>query len=195
MVWTSPLLAPIYAGAALLKIRARQFGFADWLFPAVVLGHLAFLSMGGNRYGPRYYFDAYPFFLLTILSAAPLLNKVWQAYLKRALVVSVTYSLVALPFFALFFHDVVSERLDLYRQTSGLRNAIVLVQASSGRILPMGPHDLARNADMTAPVIYAHDTSAADLQRVFPGREIWAYQRQDAEKIGRVVKLAAPISK
>lgn len=195
MAWTSPLLVPIYAGAGLLKIRARQIGFADWFFPAVVLGHLAFLSMGGNRYGPRYYFDVYPFFLLTILSAAPLLDKVWQSYLKRALVVSITYSLVALPFFALFFYDVVNERLDLYRQTSGLQNAIVLVQASTGRILPMGPHDLTRNADMTAPVIFARGTNTADLQRIFPGREIWVYQRRDAEKTGRVVKLATPKSK
>lgn len=192
MVWTSPILAPIYAGAAFLKVRARQFGFADWLFPAVVLGYLAFLSMGGNRYGPRYYFDVYPFFLLTILSATPLLNKVWQSYLKRSLVLSITYSLVALPFFALFFHTVVSERLDLHRQTAGLRNAIVVIEASTGGILPMAPHDLARNADMTAPVIYAQNTSVAEMQRVFPERAVWAYRRHKAEKTGRIVKLAAP---
>ena len=36
----------------------------------LVLSYLFFPNMGGNRYGPRYYFDAYPFLVLTVVSAA-----------------------------------------------------------------------------------------------------------------------------
>ncbi len=59
--WTSPLLCLLYLIAGLWKCYRLQIAFYDFIFPILVLSYLFFPNLGGNRYGPRYYFDAYPF--------------------------------------------------------------------------------------------------------------------------------------
>jgi hypothetical protein len=91
------------------------------------------------------------------------------------------YCVVAVPVLAIFYHQIVEQRQDLYRQVEqlGLANAVVLVKDGPGKIWKMEPDDMARNG-LTAdgPVLYARadKTNETELKATFPTREIWVYQ-------------------
>jgi hypothetical protein len=74
-VFTSPLLLPGYLAAFAWKAKKKKLNFFDFIFPVTMAALLFIPFDGGNRYGPRYYFDAYPFLVLTTVSAlVPLLH-------------------------------------------------------------------------------------------------------------------------
>ena len=68
-VFTSPLLLLGYFAAFAWKAIRRRLSFFDFIFPVTVAAFLLIAFDGGNRYGPRYYFEAYPFLVLTVVSA------------------------------------------------------------------------------------------------------------------------------
>lgn len=184
-VWASPLLAPIYLLCLWNKAKARSIAFYDLIFPSFVVGFVFFADLGGNRYGPRYYFDAFPLMLATILSAEPrfaLLGRQfnWRAFSANAVAISGVFFLTALPFAFKDYRAQVRLREEPYRlaTTHPLNNAIVVIESSSGPGLE--PEDLARNdSDLRGPVLYARPgTSVADLRSQFPGRSIWLYERE-----------------
>jgi hypothetical protein len=53
------------------KIRERKLAYYDLVFPSFLLAYVALADLGGNRYGPRYYFEAFPLMMVTIVSALP----------------------------------------------------------------------------------------------------------------------------
>ena len=74
-VFTSPLLLLGYFAALAWKAVRRSLNFFDFIFPVTVAAFLLVPFNGGNRYGPRYYFEAFPFLVLTTVSAlVPLLQ-------------------------------------------------------------------------------------------------------------------------
>ena len=62
--WTSPALLFLYAYFLIANISRKEKYGIRYLFIALVIGHILFYSLGGNRYGPRYYYEGYPFMLL-----------------------------------------------------------------------------------------------------------------------------------
>jgi hypothetical protein len=194
--WTSPLLPLLYGTAIVLKVRARALSFVDFFFPALVAGFFFFPDVGGNRYGPRYLYDAYPFMVLTIGTALfPLLSSDRTSSLARginaALVVSLLYTASALPFVAHYYNQVVEERRDVYRlvERSGITNAVVLIESPTGYRLPMGLTDLARNdPDMRNDVLFAYKTTPAILRATLPGRTVWIYRCEKDAKAGHLIR-------
>ena len=184
-LWTSPLIALLYCVAVIKKARDKTFSFVDAFLPALAIGLLAFPDPGGNRYGPRYLYDAFPFMVMTISTGwLALLNDdssgVWTRRMHAALLVTGLYTVCSWPFAAYYYHAVVEERQDVYRlaKQTGLKNAVVLVQDPTGYRLPMYATDLARNdPDLSASVLYAHRTTPAALQNVLPGRTVWIYTK------------------
>ncbi len=74
-VFTSPLLLLGYFAALAWKAVRGSLNFFDFVFPVTVAAFLLVPFNGGNRYGPRYYFEAFPFLVLTTVSAlVPLLQ-------------------------------------------------------------------------------------------------------------------------
>lgn len=182
-VWASPLLLPAYLLCLWSKLKGRSLAFYDLIFPCFVAGYVFFADLGGNRYGPRYYFDAFPLMLVTILSTAPRFGAAaraatWRVPAVNAIAISAIYLLSALPFALKDYHAQVLRREEPYRLAAahGLDNAIVVIQSSSGAGL-VGP-DLARNdPDLHAPVLYARsEASIEELRRRFPERSIWLYK-------------------
>jgi hypothetical protein len=187
-VWGSPLLLPAYVVCLVSKIRHRSFAFYDLIFPGFVLGYVFFADLGGNRYGPRYYFDAFPLMLATIVSAAPRVTSRVPGATRRALAMSAlatsgVYLLTALPFAVKDYHAQVVTREEPYRLAAahGLANAIVILETSSGRGLLQS--DLARNEpDLHAPVLYARpEVPIPELRRRFPDRSIWMYTKAPSQ--------------
>ena len=196
-IWASPVLLPVYLVCIASKLRSRSIAFYDLMFPAFVVGYVLLPTLGGNRYGPRYYFDAFPLMLATIMSAAPHAAAWARRFCNRpiaihAALVSAVYLLTCLPFALGAYHRQVQSRQEPFRfaMARELADAIVIVRNSSGRGLLAA--DLARNdPGLQAPVLYARtgatpEIAAQQLRRVFPDRSIWIYERHDPEQVGRL---------
>ena len=178
--WAGPGLVLAWGAAMVAKVRSRTLNPADWVFPLFVLTFLFYPFDGANRYGPRYYFEAFPFMVLAFRGIEP------SAAIKRLCGLNLIYTAVALPFLAVFYESIVDQRMDLYRQARDLNltNAVILVKDGPGKIWKMEPDDMARNG-LTAdgPVLYARADKIDEqgLRHAFPTRELWVYQCEDDE--------------
>lgn len=195
-VWASPVFPVIYLLCLILKLRARSLQFYDLIFPTFVLGFIFFPSLGGNRYGPRYYFEAFPLMLATVLSVAPQVAAWARRWWERPLALhaaasTALYLIVALPLALSAYHAQVERREEPYRLAASqrLRNAVVIVESTSGGGLLA--EDLARNEQtLDAPVLYARKGSdAATIVRSLPARTVWVYRRADPDAPGELTRV------
>jgi hypothetical protein len=204
--WTSPFLVAGYIVAFRRKIAAKTLAFYDFIFPLAVIGYFFFNGLGGNRYGPRYYFVGYPFLVLTVVSVlVPILKD--KAHLRRVqfsmglITAHVLFCLIATVRLGIFFRGVVNERMDMYEQVKAekIHNAIVIVQSAGGTYLPFTPKDLTRNGISIdhQDVLYALDIPGrmSELERAFPGREFYVYSRKIGTTEGklRALRIEDPV--
>ena len=218
--WTAPLIVLLYAFAASRKIASRTFRFYDFIFPMFVAGFLLFPTMGGNRYGPRYYFEAYPFFVLTIVSAVvPYLtskaDSIKAGFLAGALMLQVVLACIIAPIQVYENHRIVNERMALYDavRDQKISHAVVIVRAGTGSILPVAPLDLTRNGidPVEAEVIFAvnqfdqgwyyatgreapkGDMSLEELIHAFPDRAFYVFEQSGGKGPAQLHRLALPM--
>jgi len=195
-LWTSPILLIAYSGCLLLKFKDRKLAYYDLIFPSFVLAYVTFAAEGGNRYDPRYYFDAYPLLTVTIVSALPsvtarLDRSIGRAMLPLASIACLLYLLGTWPLVLIGFRREVLSREEPFRLAAQamLANAIVIQDTKSG--LGLNKWDLVRNPpSMDAVVLYAR--SGADvgaLRKAFPKRSIWRYSRPDLTRPGQLVRV------
>jgi len=185
-LWTSPVLMFGFIIAFVTALRRRRVDFSDWIMPLTIIFFLLYGGFGGNQYGPRYYFEAWPFAVLTILKVIdPVLfgpkRDARAAWVCSALIASLLFAIAYLPVRLEREHRVVLERQDVYRQVeaAGLDNALVIIASYVGVSRPMPPRDLVRNGLHVGEqkVIYALDLGArnAKLRAQFPGRSVYVY--------------------
>lgn len=195
-LWGPPAVLVMFAAVA----RGRPFGRGDylaWTFPCLALGYLFYARDAGNRYGPRYWFEAYPALLIWAARRAtrpgggvPLERKAFR--------LGILACLPALAFLGWREWTVVSERRDVYRQASemGLRDAVLFLGTGTGAMRPMAPGDLTRNDSRvaTAPVVYARDLGPrnSELLAKFAGRRAYIYYRAAESPRGRIQELRFP---
>jgi len=184
--WTSPMFLFAAIGALVQKLRKHQWTFLDLIFPLNVLAYLLVEGIGGNRYGPRYYFVSYPFLALTLASIlVPILEDtdrprrlVFALTLAVGHVVICAFSILSL---AVLYRGMVNERMDVYDQVEALHihNAVVVIDAVGGRSMPMTPMDLTRNGVSVGDqdVIYALNIpkQMTELRQLFPRRNFYIY--------------------
>jgi hypothetical protein len=139
-VFTSPLLLLGYLAAFAWKAMKKSLNFFDFIFPVTVAALLLIPFDGGNRYGPRYYFEAYPFLVLTTVSAlVPLLQNRARSRRTAALVSlvigHVAWSIAAAIFLGWLFRGIVDERMDLYDKVRAkcLHDAVIVIHSGTGR--------------------------------------------------------------
>jgi hypothetical protein len=186
VIWTSPILVFGYIIAFLTAVARRGVDFTDSIMPLTVIFFLFYFGDGGNQYGPRYYFEAWPFAILTILKVIdPILFGAERSaradWVSSALIASLLFELAYLPARFEREHRVVVERQDVYTQaeSAGVGNSIVIISTDVGAIRPMAPEDLVRNGLRIGEekTIYARDLGVrnAILQSHFPGRSVYVY--------------------
>jgi hypothetical protein len=185
--WTSPILLYGSAAAFVILARRRALGLTDWIMPLTVAMFLTYAGDGGNQYGPRYYFEAWPFAILTLAKvAAGLLaspNPRVREWTASAAVAALALQIAYLPPRLAREHRVVIERQAVFRavEAAGLTRAIVVIEGPVGNIRSMAPEDLVRNGlDVGARgVIYAYAAPGGDaeLQRAYPGRALYTYRQ------------------
>jgi hypothetical protein len=198
-VFTSPLLLLGYLVAFAWKAIKKKLNFFDFIFPVTVAALLFIPFDGGNRYGPRYYFEAYPFLVLTTISAlVPLLQNGARPR-RAAFVVSLIFGhavwcIAAALFLGWLFRGIVDERMDLYDQVraQGLHDAVIVILSGTGRFQSFTPKDLTRNGlAIDGDVIYALNIPhrLGELRELFPHRRFYIYTRNPDNPTGTLKPL------
>lgn len=197
--WTSPIFLILFGSSCAHLWRRRRLVPADFMIVVFALAYITFPGYGGVQYGPRYYFEAFP--LMVITCGAALADWLRGDAAQRAsrfavalLALHVLVSLPAIPAFARATRVLIDERMDLYDvvDKQGLRNAVVIVNSTSGRLDPLGPLDLTRNGiDPIGSVIYALPLPDAvpRLKALYPSRQIFVYRRDDRAVTGKLVPI------
>lgn len=197
--WASFVVFPLYLFAVLYLFRAGRLEFYDLYLLIFALGFVLFPDRGGNSYGARYYFAAFPCSIVTIGAALELAltrgdMKLFGRLAPGLVAFHFLSALAALPLFIALEGRVVWERMDLYRlvEERGLDNAIVFVGSGTGFSRYMPWNDLTRNSiDLDGPVLYARDRGELNAQLVayYPQRSAWRYVRAQNDPRGRLVPI------
>ena len=180
------MLVFAYIIAFFTALARRRGDFTDWIMPVTIIFYLFYSGGGGNQYGPRYYFEGWPFAILTILKVIdPVLfgaeRSARAAWVSSALLVSLLFEIAYMPARFDREHRVVVERQDVYAQaqSAGLNNAIVIIASAVGTIRKMPPQDLMRNGLHIGEqkIIYALDLKVRNINLTsqFPGRSVYVY--------------------
>jgi hypothetical protein len=188
--WTSPLLLALYGVCLFRKSTTGSLRSYDFIFPMFVLFYLFYPSTGGNQYGPRYYFEALPFFILTIASVLPqylaMKTSCWKPRIVRsAFAAHLVFAYTAIPVLAFEMRRIVDERMELFDLVKAhkLSHAIVVIRSATGTLAAMEPKDLTHNGiSLTGDVLYAidfnHDYSK--LRARYPDRCLYFFERPGA---------------
>ena len=194
--FSSFIIVILYGIALMVKASKRDLQFYDCFFIAFVLGYTLVPFSAGDQYGPRYYYDAFPFLILTVVSGAHHIISSTKAHLAKhvtvqALIITVMLSLCSLPFIGLYTYKVIDERRDVFRliETQGIRNAVVVLSNGTGVLSHMSRDNLVRNGIyIGGAVIFAHDLGQENckLQALFPERQFWVYKREPHAVRGRL---------
>jgi hypothetical protein len=196
-------LLVLYIVCLFKKIAGGSLRGYDLIFPLFVVFYLLFPDMGGNRYGPRYYFDAYPFFILTITSVASqslsMKTQHWaQRMFQGTIIAHLVIACATIPALAFEMHRIVNERMEVFdlAKANKLTHAIVIVRSPTGTRYPMEPQDLTRNGiNVDGDVLYARDSGSAveRLRTQYPDRRIYIYERADGETGAGILREVAPL--
>ena len=181
--WTSPVLFFGWAAACLLALKRRSFDFTDWIMPVTFVALLFYGGQGGPQYGSRYFFEAWPFAILTGLKVIePLLKDTTKpgaaSWIASALLAAATLQLAYIPPRMLREHQLIEKAQAPYVATAGLKHALVLFrkgvdfrQIIAADFLRNTPHVERQD------VIYALDLGPKnkELLAAYPGRTVFLW--------------------
>jgi hypothetical protein len=199
VLWTPPAVLPLFAIACARRDGPARQRLLASVFLCLVAGYYIYVDTGGNRYGPRYYFEALPFVVLPATWLA-LRERSWKEKSARArwyfylFALSVLLAVPASAWHAADFHAIVYERTDLYRlvEQSAVDDAIVFVATPTGTRRSMAPTDHTRNwGRYDGRVLFAIDLGAgnARLMDAYPGRACFRYSYDPVTSRGSLEKL------
>ncbi|MCM8776113.1 MAG: glycosyltransferase family 39 protein [Candidatus Omnitrophica bacterium] len=199
--WSGPSILFVYIyflAAAVLK--QRPLSINDLIFLSLIIGYAWFRDFGGNQYGPRYYYEAYPFLVLSVTSkllgpGGDLGNIKMKNFLISILALGFLFNLAVLPVITRLEHQAIVERQDVYQQVKEhqIKNAVVFLKSGTGVLKPMPPEDLTRNGiHLTGDVLYAldHGPRNRELKPYFPSRKFYRYSRAPRDPHGTIEEIA-----
>lgn len=194
LYWSSPALLLLYVVFLFQKLCnkvARLIHPEDYYMLLLTAGYFFYYHLGGNQYGPRFLYEAYPFMIVFVVYKAFAMKAKWPIALFAA---GLIYAVVKLPYIMAREHRVVRERLDLYTsvKSAGISNAVVFISTPTSIIRPMPPSDLVRNdMNFQNDVLYAHDRGAQNitLMEYYPSRTFYKYVRDSDEAHGALIRL------
>jgi hypothetical protein len=194
LYWCSPAVLLLYFILLWKKVRhstERVTHPEDYIFVLLLIGYFFYYEIGGNQYGPRFFFEALPFVVLFVVARVMNSRSQWAMALFFA---GIIYGVVKIPFIASREHRVVEERNDLYQKVKrqGITNAVIFISTHTGVIRPMPAGDLTRNdADYNNEVLYALDLKEKNerLMQYYPKRKFYKYIKDKESVEGRLVRL------
>lgn len=192
--WCSPGLLILYFVFLWRKIRRPALRFLqpeDYAFTTLLIGYFFYYEIGGNQYGPRFLFEAFPFLVLLVVSKVIQWREKWAVAFFLA---SLIYAIVKFPFIAYREKAIVEQRKDLYHlvEQNQIRNAIIFVSSSTSPIRPMAPTDLTRNDPrFVNSVLYVMDLPriSNEILDYYPDRSAYKYVRHLDDPQGKLVRI------
>ena len=171
LIWTPPLLPFLYI-ACWRGDGIRRAGVLAWMPMLLAVAFFAYINRGGNQYGPRFYYEAFPFLALAVAAQAFAGDRL-SGGASRARFAALAGSVVIVPLafagLAAIEFRVVRERQDPFRlaAAAGLTHAIVLIAGRVGSLRSMDGRDLTRNGLVVdGPVLFATDPGADEACRL-----------------------------
>ena len=203
VLWTPPLLLFLYIYYLARADRAVRRGLIDWMPVLMAAVLYSYVERGGNQYGPRFYYETFPFLVLFTTACVFREAEPGQKPRRdRAAFGLLAASLIVMPLsfavHAFIEHRVISERMNPYRMAAaaGLSDAIVLIGGRVGTTRPMGPLDLTRNGiDHDGRVLYALDIDRevnCQLRMAYPDRTLHSYAWDAQSRRGRLQPVSCP---
>ena len=192
--WCSPGLLILYFIFLWRKIRSPVERFIqpeDYIFITLVIGYFFYYQIGGNQYGPRFYFEGFPFLVLFIVSKVLKNREKWTTALLLA---SVLYPVVRIPFISQREAVIIDERQDMYDlvKEQRIHSAVVFVVDPTSQKRPMPADDLTRNDPMfTNDVLYVLELPGINdqLMRYYRDRSFYKYIRDSKDAEGRLIRI------
>lgn len=196
MIWASPALLVLLISIACSRKCQPWVWMACATFATSLLGYTLYYNLGGNQYGPRFYFEGWALATLGVVvwafrEPAPAAQR-----LPRFVVI---FGLLAgafvFPMLAYREYRVVAERMDLQRcvEHAELDNVVVIVSDGTGVTRGMPPYDLTRNGtSLDDDVLYVLDLGADTpglIHAHFPDRDIYRYRRQHDQVNGTLERV------
>lgn len=194
--WCAPFFIVIYLISLFQKRSYSPYQqiFRFGIF-TVVIAYFFYFSWGGNQYGPRYYYEGFPF--LTFTTAEALIY--WWRHragddLKKFLLGSLLAALATSGYLyhkqASFFEESSRQRKALYllAEETIESPAIVFIRGFLGHKLVMSQEDAVRNSPfLDELILYAHDRGDVNqkLMDYYPNREYYfgSYDRENHKPI------------
>ncbi len=182
MDWTPPVILILFL-ASLLRRREQTvtqalFRYA-YFYP--VIAYFFYFSWGGNQYGPRYYYEGFPFLLLALGDAAVQLWRDGTVQFRKWMIAifMVTIGVSAYQFtkHGTYFEEASRQRKALYKLAEDTldKPSIVFIRGFLGQRLVMSQDDAIRNKpSLNEKVLYARDMGTEKnraLQDYYPERE------------------------
>ena len=194
LYWSSPALIILYVLFMVQKIFHRQARLThpeDYIFLLLIIGYFFYHHIGGNQYGPRFLFEAFPFMIAFVVRTIFQLQVRWAYGL---FVAGIIYAIVKIPFIMDREHEIIVERMDVYRlaKKNKIENAVVLLSTTTGVKRPMPIRDLTRNGQyFSDDIIYAESIPGknTELMEFYPDRYFYEYRRMAENAEGRLVKI------
>jgi hypothetical protein len=192
--WCAPALLIFYFKFIFEKLRSKESRYTvpeDYLFIIFLVGYFFYYEIGGNQYGPRFYYEAYPFLVLLVA------NKVLSSESQIAkifLYASVIVMIIRIPFISYREHAIVDQRQDVFDlvRERHVSNAVILISSGTCDIRPMPGADLTRNDPyFKNDVLYALDKREwnTQLMAYYKHKHFYRYERQPDHENGRLIKI------
>jgi hypothetical protein len=200
VIWTPPLLPFLYI-AGWRGGGIRRAGALAWMPLALAAAFFAYINRGGNQYGPRFYYEAFPFLALAVAACVFEGDRLVGAGARArfaALAGSLALVPVSLVGLATLEHRVIVERQDPFRQAqaAGLDHALVLIHGRVGSLRSIDGRDLTRNGLVVdGPVLFATDPGddeACRLNAAHYQRAVYRYSWDPVQRGGRLQPVACP---
>ena len=201
-IWALPtIFVLLYQSIKILKNKKHLDGDDQYivleisLFVAVAVGYGFYYGYGGNQYGPRFWYECYPFLLLAVTaitfrgSAKSVVNGRGQRIYFFGFFIQI---LLVFPI-TIFFYLAIGQRMDLFSQAENLRlkEAVIFVRDGTGYLKGMPVQDLLRNnISIDNDPIYVRDfgyEESTSLMKFFPGRSAWLYRKSRNDTKGKLV--------
>jgi hypothetical protein len=191
VAYTSFIALPLVVASRGQSVRHQRLLWVVLIAP--VIGYVFYWSNGGNRYGPRFYFEA--LLPLTLLIGAGF-DRLIQSRRARAVMATVAIATAgSLTVLGRQAYQQVNARRDVYRvvEHASIQHAIVLLTTASA---DMVRSDLNRNPPdfRNASVMYGMSRPGLDheVAEAHPERTLYYYEWSEA---GGRVWLVPPITR
>ena len=187
-IWLTPLALFLYV-TRLFQVRVLEsVQYIEFIFVVVLLGHLfVFPWYPGEQFGPRYFFEVYPFFLLSVccLTLPDKIDVSRWVWLSRASLLTIVQThLILNVFFAMDIRREIISKQRLDRAISALQIEEAVIVTGEG-VEPYSAETAIRAGLLRNDIDFKNDPlkvlmpsfDCTLVQESFPGKKIYRIER------------------